>query len=99
MTPTLLQNKAVFITGGTKGIGLGIAEKMASEKMRIALTGRHETNFKSISERLFDLGAEDVLCLSADVRDWEGMQYAVQEINARWGANRCCDCQCRRRAF
>src|SRR5687768_17178953 len=80
-----LTDKTAFITGGTKGIGLGIAEKMASEKMRIAVTGRHQDEIDAMQASLQKLGAVDVLGFKVDVRDGEGMNYAVQEILARWG--------------
>ena len=85
MNQNSLQNKTMLITGGTKGIGLGIAETLAPEKMRIAITGRSANESQSIEEKLLSLGAEDALCMTADVRDWKGMQYCVQEIMARWG--------------
>ena len=80
-----LQNKSVFITGGTKGIGLGIAEKMAAEHMRIAITGRNPDETKIISKQLISLGASDALEFTSDVRDRAGMSYSIQEILTRWG--------------
>jgi 3-oxoacyl-[acyl-carrier protein] reductase len=37
---TNLDNKTALITGGTKGIGYGIAEAMLRENMKVAITGR-----------------------------------------------------------
>lgn len=80
-----LKNKVALITGGTKGIGLGIAEKMAAENMRIAITGRTPDEAKMMALRLIDLGASDAMGLTTDVRDWNGQQYCVQEIITKWG--------------
>ena len=85
MATTNLKNKVVLITGGTKGIGLGIAEKVAAENMRVAITGRDPEETKTISKKLLALGAEDAIGLTFDVRDWDETQYGVQEIMARWG--------------
>ena len=81
---TPLQNKSVLITGGTKGIGLGIAEKLAAAKMRIAITGRNADETKEVADRLINLGAEDALGFTSDVRDWDSIHYCVQEIITRW---------------
>lgn len=80
-----LQNKTAFITGGTKGIGLGIAEAMAAEGMRIAITGRDETEAKETAAHLIHVGAKDSLGVSADVRDFSAMQQVTEEILSKWG--------------
>ncbi len=80
-----LKHKAALITGGTKGIGLGIAEKMAIEKMRIVITGRNPEEAKKIAKQLLAHGAEDAIGLECDVRDAKGMHKVVEQINNRWG--------------
>lgn len=80
----ILSEKSAFITGGTKGIGLGIAEKMALEHMRIAITGRHQHEIDALQIALQKLGASDVLGFNVDVRDVDGMNNAVQEIMTKW---------------
>lgn len=85
MALNMLQNKVSLITGGTKGIGLGIAEKLAEQGMRIAITGRDPDETKSVAHKLLELGAEDAIGLTFDVRDWDETQYGIQEIMARWG--------------
>lgn len=85
METVILQGKCALITGGTKGIGLGIAEKMASEKMRVAITGRNADEVNEITKHLSDLGADDALGFPTDVRDRDGQRYCMQEILSRWG--------------
>ncbi len=84
-TLTSLKNKNALITGGTKGIGLGIAEKMATEKMRIVITGRNADEAKKLAKQLLDHGAEDAVGLECDVRDAKGMFKVVEQIINRWG--------------
>lgn len=79
-----LQHKTALITGGTKGIGLGIARKMAEERMRIAITGRNAEETKMVADQLITLGAADAIGLACDVRDWTAQQGCVEEIMARW---------------
>jgi 3-oxoacyl-[acyl-carrier protein] reductase len=80
-----LKNKVALITGGTKGIGLGIAEKMAAENMRIAITGRNSEETKLIALHLINKGALDAMGVTIDVRDWNSQQNCVQEIISQWG--------------
>jgi NAD(P)-dependent dehydrogenase (short-subunit alcohol dehydrogenase family) len=79
-----LTSKTAFITGATKGIGLGIADRMAAEGMRIAITGRNESEAKQVAAHLIKLGAPDAVGMQCDVRDDKAMQSGVYEIMNRW---------------
>lgn len=80
-----LKGKKALITGGTKGIGLGIAEAMAKQGMRIAITGRNKKEAETIAANLISLGAEAALGLECDVRDWSAQQAVVERIINEWG--------------
>lgn len=80
-----LKGKKALITGGTKGIGLGIAEAMAKQGMRIAITGRNKKEAETIAANLISLGAEAALGLECDVRDWAAQQAVVDRIINEWG--------------
>ncbi len=79
----MLQNKTVLITGGTKGIGLGIAESLLAEGVNVAITGRDQAATESVAA---SLGSPDrVLGIAADVRDYAAQQAAVQAVIDKWG--------------
>jgi NAD(P)-dependent dehydrogenase (short-subunit alcohol dehydrogenase family) len=82
---SILIGKKALITGGTKGIGLGIAEAMAKQGMRIAITGRNKKEAETIAATLISLGAEAALGLECDVRDWSAQQAVVERIINEWG--------------
>ncbi len=83
-TTTNLQSKTALITGGSKGIGLGIAEAMARQHMKVAITSRHFDEAQAAAKHLISLGAEAALAIECDVRDWDAQQNAVREVLADW---------------
>ena len=84
-TSTNLQSKTALITGGSKGIGLGIAEAMARQHMKVAITSRHFDEAQAAAKHLISLGAEATLAIECDVRDYDAQQNAVREVLADWG--------------
>ena len=79
----MLKNKVAFITGGTKGIGLGIAEACLKEGMRVAFTGRNKASAEAAAATLGT--SENVLGLESDVRDFESQKAAIQATIDKWG--------------
>lgn len=80
-----LQNKVALITGGSKGIGYGVAQSMLAEGMRVAITARSQKSADAAAEKLKKSGKGEVLALEADVRDGKSQQKAVDQIVAKWG--------------
>lgn len=82
-----LKNKVALITGGTKGIGYGIAQALLNEGIHIAVTSRNKVSAKKAADALNSnsiLGAK-AIGLEADVRDYESQQQAVQSVLDHFG--------------
>lgn len=79
-----LSNKVVYITGGSKGIGLGIAQKLFEEGMRVAISSRSINAVKSASD-LISKDSSRVLALESDVCSMASEQKAVQDILKHFG--------------
>jgi NAD(P)-dependent dehydrogenase (short-subunit alcohol dehydrogenase family) len=64
-----LQNKTVLITGGSKGIGLSIAESFLAEGARIIITSRDSENLKKAINHLTDKGfkADQIKTVALDL--------------------------------
>lgn len=80
-----LKNKVALITGGTKGIGYGIAEALLKQGMKVAITGRSQ---QSVDEAAKELGS-DILAIQADVKSFESQQNAIKSVVAKWGQLDC----------
>ncbi len=75
--------KVVYITGGTKGIGFGVAEKLVEAGYRVAISGR---NLEAAKKAAAKIGKEEVIIgLASDVRELDSEKNAVAEIKAHFG--------------
>jgi len=77
-----LENKVAYITGGTKGIGFGIAEALVKAGLKVAISGRKQADVEKAKQ---DLGGDNVLAIASDVRNFEDEQKAVEQIVATFG--------------
>lgn len=77
-----IENKVAYITGGTKGIGLGIAKALVENGVKVAISGR---NIDDVEKARQYLGKENVLAIQSDVRYFEDEQDAVEQIISTFG--------------
>lgn len=75
-------NKVAYITGGSKGIGLGIAQSLLQEGYKVAITGRNQS---SLDDAVNKLGSDQVLAIRSDVRNFQDELEAVEQVLATWG--------------
>jgi 3-oxoacyl-[acyl-carrier protein] reductase len=79
------EGKVALITGGSKGIGYGIAEALLNLNMRVAITSRTEESAVEGAKNLTNIGKGRVLGLVADVRSYRSQEEAVNVILDKWG--------------
>jgi NAD(P)-dependent dehydrogenase (short-subunit alcohol dehydrogenase family) len=80
-----LQNKTALITGGSKGIGYGIAEALLEKGINVAITSRSQESADKAAESLSKNAKGEVLGLQADVRSFENQQTCVNAVLDKWG--------------
>ena len=80
-----IQNKTALITGGTKGIGFGIAVSMLEENMNVAITGRTKEGVGKAVAELKEIGKGEVLGVVSDVREPASLENATKTIVDAWG--------------
>ncbi|MFM0640535.1 SDR family oxidoreductase [Paraburkholderia metrosideri] len=83
-TSDLLVGKVAFVTGGTSGINHHIALRYAKAGARVALIGRNVEKAEAAAAVVRKAGGEAV-GLSADVRDYAGLEGAFKAVHDRWG--------------
>lgn len=79
-----LKDKVALITGGTKGIGRGIAQALLHQGMKVAITGRDASSTKEAAKGLTE-NENYILAVEADVRDYESQQRAVEAVVKKFG--------------
>jgi 3-oxoacyl-[acyl-carrier protein] reductase len=85
---TQLQGKVAFITGGSKGIGFGIAKVLLQKGIHIAITSRSLESAQKAANQLSVFAADSakVLALEADVRNYQQQQDAVKATESTLGS-------------
>jgi NAD(P)-dependent dehydrogenase (short-subunit alcohol dehydrogenase family) len=78
-----LEGKVAYITGGTKGIGYGIAESLLDQGMKVAISGRGQRGVDQAVDALSKKG--EVLGLVSDVTKLVDEENAVQSILKKFG--------------
>jgi 3-oxoacyl-[acyl-carrier protein] reductase len=79
-----LQNKVAYITGGSKGIGLGIAQVLLDKGMRVAITGR---NLQAVQAAAASLNAApaNILAIQSQVSNPGDEAAAIAKVVAHFG--------------
>lgn len=79
-----LDNKVAYITGGSKGIGLGIAKALTGLGMRVAISSRHLPEAEKAASSLSN-DKSKVLALESDVSSMASEKEAVEKVIDKFG--------------
>lgn len=77
-------SKAV-VTGGSKGMGLAIAETLAAEGASVAVMARGRAALDAAVTSLKAAGAPDAVGISVDMSDADSIAAGFAEVAQRWG--------------
>lgn len=77
-----LNNKVAYVTGGTKGIGFGIAKALIDAGLKVAISGRKLEDVQRARE---ELGSDNVIAIASDVSNFEDEVRAVEQIVEKFG--------------
>ena len=74
-----LEGKVAFVTGGTSGIGLGIAHALHGAGMKVVIASRQSSRLEA-AMRTFQAANDTVYPMQLDVTDRDAMERAVDEV-------------------
>jgi NAD(P)-dependent dehydrogenase (short-subunit alcohol dehydrogenase family) len=76
-----MSGKVVLITGAARGIGAGVARRLAGQGAKLALVGLEGDELRAVAAEC----GLDASAWEADVTDWAALQAAVDGVVARYG--------------
>ncbi len=77
------KNKTALVTGGSKGIGYGVAKTLLQMGYKVAITSRSLSAAEEAANKLSADG--EVMGVEADVRKLGSQEKAVKQILDKWG--------------
>lgn len=77
--------KVALITGGSKGIGYGVAESLIKDGIRVAVTSRTQASADEAAKELNKIKDGYAIGIESDVRNLTSQEKAVQTILSTWG--------------
>jgi 3-oxoacyl-[acyl-carrier protein] reductase len=80
-----LDNKNVIVTGGTKGIGYGIAAVFAAAGANVAVAARSQSDLDAVVAALDALGSGKVLGVAVDVADPQSCRAMAEATTGTFG--------------
>ena len=87
-----MSNLTVFITGGSRGVGLEVAKKFAKDGANIVIIGKTVDPHPKLPGTLATAkaeieaaGAKDVLAIQCDVRDLDSLKNAIDTAGEKFG--------------
>jgi NAD(P)-dependent dehydrogenase (short-subunit alcohol dehydrogenase family) len=79
-------DRVCLVTGGTRGIGLAVAESLLAEGDHVAITGTSESGVRTTEQHLRSQNASArVLGVVCDVRDHSSVERSVHEVVGKFG--------------
>ena len=80
-----LKDKAVVITGATKGIGRGVALALAREGALVAAGGRSQSEGDALVREIQELYGQDAIYIQGDIKDEDYCRRIIDETTDRFG--------------
>ena len=84
MTTSTTMNRVAIVTGAARGIGAGIARRLASDGLAVAVADLDESACQAVVDEIEAAGGRG-LAVRVDVSDEKAVQDGVEQIVARLG--------------
>lgn len=79
-------NKTALVTGGSRGIGLGVAESLLEDGYRVMITGRNRQRLEEAVTKLSEKYGDRIASHVSDVTRLDSEKDTVAAMLDRWGS-------------
>ena len=80
-----LKDKVAFVMAGSKGLGKGVATKLAEEGAQVVITSRNIENLRQAQEEIKNITSREVLIIPMDATKKDDIQKAIGETIKKFG--------------
>ncbi len=81
----LLNERVVWVTGASSGIGRSTAIRLAGEGATLILAGRSQERLDEVAQEIRALNAPECLILAYNVADADAVKQAFKTVSAQYG--------------
>lgn len=82
----MTEARTALVTGASRGIGFGIALRLAEEGFRTAIVGRDKARIQSAAKEITEISGTQSLAVVGDVSVWSECVAAVEKVVKEFGA-------------
>jgi 3-oxoacyl-[acyl-carrier protein] reductase len=82
----MTEARTALVTGASRGIGFGIALRLAEEGFRTAIVGRNRRRVEEAAKEITEISGTQALAVVGDVSSWSDCVAAVEKVVKEFGA-------------
>jgi 3-oxoacyl-[acyl-carrier protein] reductase len=82
----MTEARTALVTGASRGIGFGIALRLAEEGFRTAIVGRNRRRIEEAAKEITEISGTQSLAVVGDVSVWSDCVAAVEKVVKEFGA-------------
>jgi 3-oxoacyl-[acyl-carrier protein] reductase len=80
------ETKTALVTGASRGIGFGVALRLAQEGFKTAIVGRDHIRIEQAAKKITEISGTQTLAIVGDVSSWSDCVSAVEQVVQTFGS-------------
>jgi 3-oxoacyl-[acyl-carrier protein] reductase len=80
------ETKTALVTGASRGIGFGVALRLAQDGIKTAIVGRDQIRIEQAAKKITEISGTQTLAIVGDVSSWSDCVSAVDQVVQKFGS-------------